>query len=136
MARVIASDPRLADWQRRRARDDALMQIVRRLLPRNLGGDIAVADAESGELRLTAPSGAYAAVLRQRSADLLSTLAREGWEFTAIKVVVQPRNNPVIRAKSPQIQWDTRANQPLAGLRDDLPAGPLKAALARLLRGR
>jgi len=136
MARVIASDPRLADWQRRRARDDALMQIVRRLLPRNLGGDIAVADAESGELRLTAPSGAYAAVLRQRSADLLSTLAREGWEFTAIKVVVQPRNNPAIRTKSPQIQWDTRASQPLAGLRDDLPGGPLKAALAKLLRGR
>ena len=136
MARVIASDPRLADWQRRRARDDALMQIVRRLLPRNLGGDIAVADAESGELRLMAPSGAYAAVLRQRSADLLSTLAREGWEFTAIKVVVQPRNNPVIRTKSPQIQWDAQASQPLAGLRDDLPAGPLKAALAKLLRGR
>jgi hypothetical protein len=136
MARVISGDPQLADWQRRHARDQAIIRVVREALPRALSADIAVADAESGELRLAAPSGAFAAVVRQRGADLLSALARKGWEFTAIKVVVQPRNMPLSRKKSAQIQWDASATTPLAGLRDDLPTGPLKAALARLLRGR
>ncbi len=136
MARVIAADPKLADWQHRRDRDQAILGIVRRVLPRNLAADIAVADAESGELKLAAPSGAFAAVLRQRGADLLPALAREGWEFTAINVVVQPRNFPLVKKKSPQIQWDSLASRPLAGLRDNLAPGPLKAALARLLRGR
>ncbi len=136
MARVLSGDPQLADWQRRYARDQAIIRIVRDTLPRTLSADIAVADAESGELRLAAPSGAFAAVLRQRSAALLSALTRKGWEFTAIKVVVQPRNTPTPKKKSSQIQWDAQASKPLAGLRDDLPPGPLKAALARLLRGR
>lgn len=136
MARVIAGDPKLADWQRRHARDQAIIQIVRQALPQNLAADIHVADAESAELKLSAPSGAFAAVLRQRGAGLLPALARKGWEFTAIKVIVQPRNVPIKRHKSSQIQWDAQASRPLANLRDDLPAGPLKAALARLLRGR
>ncbi len=136
MARVIAADPALADWQRRRARDQSILTIVRRALPRTLAAGIAVADAESGELRLSVQSGAYAAVLRQRGADLLPALATEGWEFTAIKVAVQPGNIPMPNKKSPPIQWDTQASKPMAGLRDGLPPGPLKDAVARLLRGR
>ena len=136
MARVIAADPALADWERRRARDQAILKIVRRALPRTLAAGIAVADAESGELRLSVQSGAYAAVLRQRGADLLPALAREGWEFTAIKVVVQPGVWPVHDKKLPSIQWDSRANQPLSELRDGLPPGPLRAALAKLLAKR
>ena len=136
MARVIAGDPQLADWKRRHARAEAILAVVRRSLPRNLATDIAIADADAAELRLSAPSGAFAAVLRQRGALLLSALVQEGWEFTAIKVVVQPRNPPATRHKSSRIQWDNQANQPLVGLRDQLPPGPLKQALAKLLRGR
>jgi hypothetical protein len=136
MARVLSGDPQLADWQRRYARDQAIIRIVRDALPRALSADIAVADAESGELRLAAPSGAFAAVVRQRGADVLSALAGKGWEFTAIKVVVQPRNMPAPKKKSSRIQWDAQAGKPLVGLRDALPPGPLKMALARLLRGR
>ncbi len=136
LARVIAADPQLADWRRRHARDQAILDVVRRALPRNLTADIAVNDAETTELHLSAPSGAFAAVLRQRGAALLAALTQEGWEFTAIKVVVQPRNARAIQRKSQQIQWDSTASRPLAGLRDELPQGPLKAALARLLRGR
>jgi hypothetical protein len=133
MARVIAADPTLADWQRRRARDQSILGIVRRALPRTLAAGVAVADAESGELRLSVQSGAYAAVLRQRGADLLPALAREGWEFTAIKVVVQPGVWPVHDKKPEPNQWDNRANRPLSELRDGLSTGPLKAALAKLL---
>ncbi|MEO6929126.1 MAG: hypothetical protein ABI190_08170 [Casimicrobiaceae bacterium] len=136
MARVIAGDPQLADWKRRHARAEAILAVVRRSLPRNLATDIAIADADAAELRLSAPSGAFAAVLRQRGALLLSALVREGWEFTAIKVVVQPRNSAATWRKSSRIQWDSRANQPLVGLRDQLPPGPLKQALAKLVRGR
>ena len=136
MARVIAGDPQLADWRRRHARDQAILGVVCRALPRNLVADIAITDAEPGELRLSAPSGAFAAVLRQRGAALLAALAQEGWEFTAIKVVVQPRHSPEVRRKSVTIQWAAEASPALAGLRDNLPQGPLRAALAKLLRGR
>lgn len=136
MARVIAGDPQLADWQRRYTRDQAILAVIREQLPRTLTTDVVVVDAETDELRLAAPSGAFATVLRQRSARLIAALARKGWEFTAIKVVVQPRNVPAQWHKSSQIQWDATARPPLAGLRDNLPPGPLKAALARLLRGR
>ena len=113
MARVLSGDPQLADWQRRYARDQAIIRVVREALPRTLSADIAVADAESAELKLGAPSGAFAAVVRQRGADVLSALARKGWEFTAIKVVVQPRNMPSSKKKSSQIQWDAQARKPL-----------------------
>lgn len=136
LAHVIAGDAKLADWQRRSARDQAIVRIVRQALPQSFAAEVVVADAQSGELKLGAPSGAVAATLRLRSIDIRSALVREGWEFTAIKVIVQPRNSPEKRPQSLKIQWDARAKQPLAGLRDQLPPGPLKTAVARLLRGR
>ena len=75
-----------------------------------------------------------AAVLRQRGADLVSALAREGLECTAIKVVVQPRPTAGVDRKTKAIQWDESASRALASLCGSLPDGPLKAAVGRLLR--
>jgi Dna[CI] antecedent, DciA len=134
LARVFATDPQMAQWQRRIAHGEAILHVVRRVLPRALGAELAVDAGESGELRLVAASGAMAAVLRQRVADLKPALAREGWEFTDIKVVVQPRAAPAVLKKQHTIQWDANATPALRQLRDTLPEGPLKAAVGRLLR--
>jgi hypothetical protein len=131
---VLAGHPQTAEWQRRVARNEAILKVLRRVLPRALVAELAVDAGESGELRLVAASGAVAAVLRQRGADLAATLAREGSEFTAIKVVVQPRPTAGVIRKTHTIQWDGSASAPLSRLCGQLPDGPLKAAVARLLR--
>jgi hypothetical protein len=132
---VLAAHPQTAEWQRRVARNEAILKVLRRVLPRALGAELTVDAGESGELRLVAASGAVAAVLRQRAADLMPALAREGLEFTAIRVAVQPRPTVGTSRKSHAIQWDASASTALAKLRGELPDGPLKAAVARLLRG-
>lgn len=124
----------MSEWQRRIAANGAILHVVRRVLPRALGAELAADAGESGELRLVAASGAMAAMLRQRVADLGAALAREGWEFTAIKIVVQPRSAPAAPTKRHEIQWDATATPALRQLRDTLPEGPLRAAVGRLLR--
>jgi hypothetical protein len=131
---VLAAHPQTAEWQRRVARNEAILKVLRRVLPRALGAELTVDAGESGELRLVAASGAVAAVLRQRAADLLPALAREGCEFTAIRVVVQPRPTAGVARKTHTIQWDGSASAALGQLAGQLPAGPLKAAVERLLR--
>lgn len=131
---MLAAHPQTAEWQRRVARNEAILKVLRRVLPRALGAELTVDAGESGELRLVAASGAVAAVLRQRGADLAPVLAREGWEFTAIKVVVQPRPTIGVARKQQSIQWDGSASEPLSRLCGQLPDGPLKAAVTRLMR--
>jgi hypothetical protein len=131
---VLAAHPQTAEWQRRVARNEAIMKVLRRVLPRALGAELTVDAGESGELRLVAASGAVAALLRQRGSDLMSALAREGLECTAIRVVVQPRPTAGVDRKTHAIQWDESASQALSKLCGTLPDGPLKAAVGRLLR--
>ena len=130
--RIFAADPQIAQWQRRVARNEAILESVRRFLPRDLGASIAVDTGEPGELKLVTASGAIAAVLRQRVADLLPALAREGLDFTVIRVVVQPRAGAVPREKTSRNQLAASAAEAFRRLADALPDGPLKAAAARL----
>jgi len=95
---------------------------------------VRVVNAEGGELELAVEAGAIAAVVRQRSPDLLSALLREHWQFTGIRVRVQVRVNPEARAKVIINQPDRESLRPMAELARRLPPGPLKASLARLLR--
>ncbi len=136
LSRIVADDPRLADWGRRRVRDEAILQILRRVLPRALAAEITVADAQSPELIIAGPSGSVAAVVRQRGPDLLARLGREGWEFTGIRVVVQPRVTAGPKAKTVTLQMDSTAIPALAALRDSLAPSPLKDALARIVARR
>jgi len=134
LQRIVAADATLAAWDARRRREAALTATVRRHLPRALAERIHVADGLGPELVLAAEAGAIAAVARQRAPDLIVALRREGYEFTGIRVRVQVRGDRVPDKKLISKQIDRATLRPLAALARDLPAGPLKAALERLLR--
>ena len=134
LQQILAADAMVAGWNARRRREEALVAIVRRHLPRALAERIRVADARGAVLELAADAGAIAAVVRQRTPDLLVELGREGWEFTGIRVRAQVRIDPAPVRKIVSNPIDRSALRPLAGLARDLPPGPLKEALARFLR--
>ena len=98
--RILRSDATLAGWAARRDREEALAGIVRRHLPRPLALRVRIAEERNGQLELAADAGAVAAIVRQRSAELLTALKREGWEFTGIRVRVQVRIEPVPQPES------------------------------------
>ena len=131
---VLSADASLAEWEARCSREHALTIVVRRHLPRPLAPRIHVVDARSNELQLAADAGAVAAMLRQRSTDLLAALRRQGWEFTAIRVRVQVRADPDPTTKAAVNQPDRSSLHSLAALSRRLPRGPLKLALERFLR--
>ena len=134
LQRILRSDATLAGWSARRDREEVLAAIVRRHLPRPLALRIRRAEERDLQLELVADAGAVAAIVRQRSAELLSALKREGWEFTGIRVRVQVGNEPVPSRKSLAIPVDRSSLQPLSTLARALPPGPLKTALERFLR--
>jgi hypothetical protein len=95
-----------------------------------------VIDARSAELELGAASGAAAAMLRQHAPELRSALAREGWEFTGIRVRVQARLARESVPKSPKKQLDNASAATLLTLAAELGESPLAQALRRLARMR
>lgn len=136
LARVLAADATLAGWNERRTREQAVLAVVRKVLPRPVGQRVRVASADGGTLELAAPTGAIASVVRQRGPDILARLAHEGWEFSGMRLRVQPHSAPPETNKQLPRQWDSASLRPLAALEAGLPASPLKTALARFLRGR
>jgi hypothetical protein len=136
LSRIVADDPTLADWQRRRIRDEALLQTLRPALPRALAAQLSIGDAETPELVIAGYSGAVAAVVRQRGPDLLGRLTREGWKFTGIRVVVQPRATTGGEKKLVTLHMDSAAIPALSALRDGLAPGALRDALARIVAKR
>jgi hypothetical protein len=134
LQRVIAEDATLAAWQARRAREEALLSVIRRQLPRQLGERIRASELESGEIELVTPAGAVAAAVRQRTPELAMALQREGWLCRGLRVRVQVTTSAPSPPKVAPKSVDRAALAPLAKLSADLPAGPLKAAVARLLR--
>jgi hypothetical protein len=134
LQRILRSDATLAGWSARRDREEVLAAIVRRHLPRPLALRIRRAEERDLQLELVADAGAVAAIVRQRSAELLSALKREGWEFTGIRVRVQVGNEPVPSRKPLANPVDRSSLQPLSTLARTLPPGPLKTALERFLR--
>ena len=134
LQRIVAADAVLAAWDARRRREAAVAEAIRGHLPRSLADRVRVANAESSELQLQVGAGAVAAILRQQLPALLAALGREGWKFSAISVRVQVRATPPPPKKPPPHQVDRSVLRPLAELAGDLPPGPLKQALGRLLR--
>jgi len=134
LRRVIAEDATLASWQARRAREQALMAAIGRHLPRQLATRLRATESESGEIELIAPAGAIAAAVRQRTPDLVNALEREGWSCRGLRVRVEVsiESPPASQKRVPAVNRQDLA--PLAKLGSDLPAGPLKSAVARLLR--
>jgi len=134
LKRIVATDATLAEWEARRSREQALTVLVRRLLPRAFATRIHVAGARDGELELSADAGAVAAVLRQRSGDLLHALRSQGWEFRSIRVRVHVRTGSDPPPKLSVNQPDRASLRSLDALARTLPRGPLKVALERFLR--
>jgi hypothetical protein len=134
LARIFASDALLDAWNARRAREATVLRVVRRALPRPVAERVFVADAGGQVLELSTAAGAIAAVVRQKTPEIVVLLRREGWEFSGLRVRVQPRQPDQIPPKRDLPQWDMRSRRPVAALAGSLPAGALKAALERLLR--
>ncbi len=134
IARVLESDARIRAWSDRHRHEAALTQLLARQLPRPIADRVHVTDMRDGVLELAASAGAIAAALRQRAPDLRAALARNGWDFTEIRVRVQVEGRPRPAQKIEKRQWDSASAAPLFDLAATLPEGPLKAALARWSR--
>jgi len=134
LARILESDSQLSAWTARHREEVALTQALRRHLPRPIADRMRVADARNGVLEIAATAGAIAATLRHRAPGLRVLLARDGWDFTEIRVRVQVAAGPGAEQKTLKRQWDSSSAAPLFNLAPTLPAGPLRDALTRWSR--
>lgn len=134
LSRILISDATIASWHARMRAESLLTAAVRRHLPRALADRVRVADAADATLTLAVGAGAVAAVIRQRTPDILLGLAREGCHFTEIRVRVQVRVDPISPQKHLPFQRDKIDVVPLERLASGLAEGPLKAAVQRLAR--
>jgi hypothetical protein len=134
LSRILAHDAQIGAWHERMEQESRVTAAVRRLLPRALADRVRVADAGTSTLQLSVPAGAVAAVVRQRSPDLLAGLRREGWNFTEFRVVVQVGTGVPVKGKIVVNQKYRINPDPLRELARDLPAGPLRDAIERLAR--
>jgi hypothetical protein len=134
LQRIVAEDSVLAAWDRRRRHEMALTIAIRRELPRQLAARVRVVDAQHTTLELVADSGAVAAAVRQRLPAVVAKLARDGNEFTGIRVRVQVRTDAEPIQKTTCNQLDKRAADALAAFAGSLRAGPLKTAFEKLLK--
>jgi hypothetical protein len=133
LARVLADDPQVAAWNRRRRDEAAAMKAIGAALPRPLAAHVAALLPAPDRLDLACTTGTVAAALRQRLPAVRLALGREGLEFRDIRVRVQPGVGAEPERKPVPRQWDSAQKPALAGLERALPPGPLKAALARWL---
>lgn len=134
LSRILAVDAQIGAWHERMERESRLTATVRRLLPRALADRVRVAEAATPAVTLAVPAGAVAAVVRQRSPDLLAGLRREGWNFTELRVRVQVGTTVPSQAKHDMNQINKVNPGPLRELARELPAGPLRDAVQRLAR--
>ena len=133
---VLESDTQLRAWIDRRRREQSVLQAVRRLLPRPVAERLQIVDGRGSKLELATGAGAIASVVRQHSPQILDALQRAGWQFSGIRVRVQPQFMPLSSEKGVRRQWDSASRRPILALEEKIPPGPLKTALGRLLKGR
>ncbi len=92
-----------------------------------------VANYKSGKIIIHTDNGAVAAKIRQMSQRLCSELSKGGAECNGIEVKVQPRQIPYQSTSSTQKPLSVRACGVLRSTSENLPKGPLRDALDRLL---
>jgi hypothetical protein len=134
LARILAADATIASWHLRARAEAELTAAVRRHLPRALAERVRVSEIANEILTLATSTGSVAAVVRQRLPIILGELAREGCNFTEIRVRVQVRADPPESVKSLKIQRERVDATPLRRLAESLADGPLKTAVQRLAR--
>ena len=134
LARILAADATIAAWHLRARAEAELTTAVRRHLPRALAERVRVADVTHATLTLSTSTGTVAAVVRQRLPTILGELAREGRNFTEIRVRVQVRGDTPVDVKPFKIHRIKVDPAPLQRLASSLPDGPLKTAVQKLAR--
>ena len=134
LALIVTEDATLAAWHARLQRENLLTAIVRRHLPRALADRVRVAEMGSGTLTLAVAAGAVAAVIRQRTPDLLRGLRREGWDFTELRLRVQVGGLGRELHQAASVQRTKFDPSPLHRLARSLSDGPLKRAVLTLAR--
>ena len=134
LSRVLAADTRIAAWYERSEREARVTAAVRRSLPRAFADRVRAAETSTATLELAVSAGAIAAVVRQRTPDILASLRREGWDFTELRVRVQVSGAAADPRKVDKIQRDRVNKVPLGQLVQTLPPGPLRNAVERLIR--
>jgi len=134
LALIVTEDATLAAWHARLQRENLLTAIVRRHLPRALADRVRVAETGLGTLTLAVAAGAVAAVIRQRTPDLLNGLRREGWDFTELRLRVQVGVARREEDRPLSVQRPRFDAAPLHRLARSLSDGPLKRAVLNLAR--
>ena len=101
LARILAADATISAWHLRARAEAELTSAVRRHLPRALAERVHVAEVGNATLTLATSTGTVAAVVRQRLPTILGELAREGRNFTEIRVRVQVRVDAQVDRRNP-----------------------------------
>jgi hypothetical protein len=132
LGHILSAETTFAGFLDRRRNELAILHHVRRNLPPALAAQVGIAAVEPPELALLASSGAVGALLRQRVPDLVEKLAHAGWQFTGIRVRVQPRPPPRSPKKHVVKQLDALSAATLRAHAERLADPELAAALRRL----
>lgn len=113
-----------------------LLKLSRRfeaVAPAGLRHSAHVANYKLGTIIIHADNGAVAAKIRQLSQRLSSELSKGGAECSGIEVKVQPRQIPSQSTSSTQKPISDKAIGMLRSTTENLPKGPLREALDKLL---
>ena len=93
-----------------------------------------VANFKSGKIVIHADNGAVATKIRQMSQRFCDELSKRGAECTGIEVKVQPQEISLQSRTSTQKPLSAKACGVLRSTSENLPKGPLRDALDRLLQ--
>lgn len=110
-----------------------LAQMYQELAPMHLSQASSLANYKSGIIVIHAVSGAVAAKLRQMAPTLADGFSKRGIECNDVQVKVQAREFSAQSKTSTLKPLTSRTSIELEGLRDSLPASPLRDAVDSLL---
>lgn len=110
-----------------------LQQILLEALPHYLADHARVSSLEAGTLTVVAASGATAAKVRQLAQRLKEQFILKNLKVNEIRVVVQVDGFAAPNTSAQPKSLPEGAVHQLHKLAGDLPAGPLKSAVDRLL---
>ena len=110
-----------------------LTHVYQKITPAHLGQASSLANYKSGIIVIHAVNGAVAAKLRQLAPSLADGFSKRGIECNGVQIKVQARETSTQSTTSTHKPLSSRTGKELAGLRDSLPASPLRSALDSLL---
>ena len=111
-----------------------LARLYQEIAPPKLGQASRLVNYKSGIIVIHAANGALAAKLRQLAPTLTTGFSNRGFECNGVEVKVQVIEMSKQSKTSTKKPLSLRTSGVLSGLRDSLPASPLRAALDSLLK--